>query len=126
MPVMAQVTGTGAPARQPPPMVNTPIPEGDVAAVIAEPMRAVPYVAPPGFWRRVRDACEVVAAEEPVACYRAACRRDDGHRDELEELDRVGVDAVLIGGSLMTAADPEAKVRELTGMDEHTREHHLP
>jgi indole-3-glycerol phosphate synthase len=47
-------------------------------------------------------------------------------RDELEELDRVGVDAVLIGGSLMTAADPEAKVRELTGMDEHTREHHLP
>ncbi len=47
-------------------------------------------------------------------------------RDELEELDRVGVDAVLIGGSLMIAADPEAKVRELTGMDEHTREHHLP
>lgn len=47
-------------------------------------------------------------------------------RDELEELDRVGVDAVLIGGSLMTAPDPEAKVRELTGMDEHTREHRLP
>ncbi|MGD9736088.1 MAG: indole-3-glycerol phosphate synthase TrpC [Solirubrobacterales bacterium] len=47
-------------------------------------------------------------------------------RDELEELDRVGVDAVLIGGSLMSAEDPEAKVRELTGMDEHTREHHLP
>jgi indole-3-glycerol phosphate synthase len=47
-------------------------------------------------------------------------------RDELEELDRVGVDAVLIGGSLMSAADPEAKVRELTGMDEHTREHYLP
>jgi indole-3-glycerol phosphate synthase len=47
-------------------------------------------------------------------------------RDELEELDRVGVDAVLIGGSLMSAPDPEAKVRELTGMDEHTREHHLP
>jgi indole-3-glycerol phosphate synthase len=47
-------------------------------------------------------------------------------REELEELDRVGVDAVLIGGSLMSAPDPEAKVRELTGMDEHTREHHLP
>ncbi len=47
-------------------------------------------------------------------------------RAELEELDRVGVDAVLIGGSLMTAADPEEKVRELTGMDEGTREHHLP
>ncbi len=30
--------------------------EGDVAAVIAEPMRAVPYVPPPGFWREVRKA----------------------------------------------------------------------
>ncbi len=32
--------------------------EGDVAAVIAEPMRAVPYVPPPGFWKRVRQACD--------------------------------------------------------------------
>ncbi|WP_417428317.1 aspartate aminotransferase family protein [Kiloniella sp.] len=31
--------------------------EGDVAAVIAEPTRAVPYVAPPGFWKKVREAC---------------------------------------------------------------------
>ncbi|WP_299949821.1 aspartate aminotransferase family protein [uncultured Ruegeria sp.] len=31
--------------------------EGDVAAVIAEPMRAVPYVPPPGFWKSVREAC---------------------------------------------------------------------
>ncbi|WP_428688578.1 (R)-1-hydroxy-2-aminoethylphosphonate ammonia-lyase [Roseibium sp.] len=31
--------------------------EGDVAAVIAEPMRAVPYVPPPGFWKAVREAC---------------------------------------------------------------------
>ncbi len=31
--------------------------EGDVAAVIAEPMRAVPYVPPPGFWKVVREAC---------------------------------------------------------------------
>src|SRR6186997_461697 len=44
-------------------------------------------------------------------------------RGELEELDRVGVDAVLNGGALMAAADPEAKVRELTGSDESTREH---
>ncbi len=32
--------------------------EGDVAAVIAEPMRAVPYVAPPSFWKQVRKACD--------------------------------------------------------------------
>lgn len=31
--------------------------EGDVAAVIAEPMRAVPYVPPPGYWKAVQEAC---------------------------------------------------------------------
>ncbi len=31
--------------------------EGDVAAVIAEPARAVPYIPPPGYWRAVRQAC---------------------------------------------------------------------
>ncbi len=46
-------------------------------------------------------------------------------RAELEELERVGVDAVLIGGALMSAEDPEARTRELTGADEGTREHLL-
>ncbi len=36
-------------------------------------------------------------------------------RDELDELDRVGVDAVLIGETLMRAPDIEAACRELTG-----------
>ncbi|MGH6814203.1 MAG: (R)-1-hydroxy-2-aminoethylphosphonate ammonia-lyase [Hyphomicrobiaceae bacterium] len=31
--------------------------EGDVACVVAEPARAVPYLPPPGFWKIVRDAC---------------------------------------------------------------------
>ena len=31
--------------------------EGDVAAVIAEPARAVPYIPPPGYWQAVREAC---------------------------------------------------------------------
>ncbi|MFK7892989.1 MAG: aspartate aminotransferase family protein, partial [Granulosicoccus sp.] len=31
--------------------------EGDVAAVVAEPARAVPYIPPPGFWQAVREAC---------------------------------------------------------------------
>jgi indole-3-glycerol phosphate synthase len=47
-------------------------------------------------------------------------------REELGELERVGVDAVLIGEALMKAEDPEAMARELTGADEGTREHHLP
>ncbi|MDA1090972.1 MAG: aspartate aminotransferase family protein [Proteobacteria bacterium] len=36
--------------------------EGDVAAVVAEPMRAVPFVPPPGFWQHVRDACHAHGA----------------------------------------------------------------
>lgn len=32
--------------------------EADVAAVIAEPARAVPYLPPPGFWQAVREACD--------------------------------------------------------------------
>ncbi|HKH22198.1 MAG TPA: indole-3-glycerol phosphate synthase TrpC [Solirubrobacterales bacterium] len=47
-------------------------------------------------------------------------------RGTLEELERVGVDAVLIGEALMRADDPAAKVRELTADEESTREHLLP
>jgi 4-aminobutyrate aminotransferase len=32
--------------------------EGDVAALIAEPIRAVPYVPPAGFWKSIRRACD--------------------------------------------------------------------
>jgi indole-3-glycerol phosphate synthase len=47
-------------------------------------------------------------------------------REELEELERIGVDAVLIGSALMKAPDPEAATRGLAGSDEGTHEHHLP
>ncbi len=36
--------------------------EGDVCAVIAEPTRATPEVPPPGFWQKVRDACNEFGA----------------------------------------------------------------
>ena len=32
--------------------------EGDVAALIAEPIRAVPYIPAPGFWKQVRETCD--------------------------------------------------------------------
>jgi indole-3-glycerol phosphate synthase len=38
-------------------------------------------------------------------------------RDQLDDLERVGVDGVLIGESLMRAPDPEAALRALTGFD---------
>ncbi len=42
---------------------------------------------------------------------------------QIEELDRIGVDAVLIGESLMRSEDPEAMVRALTLDEDATREH---
>jgi indole-3-glycerol phosphate synthase len=43
------------------------------------------------------------------------------YREQVEELERVGVDAVLVGESLMRAADPEAACRELTRWEEPTQ-----
>ena len=43
--------------------------------------------------------------------------------EQIEELDRIGVDAVLIGESLMRSTDPEAMVRALTLDEDATREH---
>jgi indole-3-glycerol phosphate synthase len=47
-------------------------------------------------------------------------------RGTLDELERVGVDAVLIGEALMRADNPGAKLRELIADEESTREHLLP
>jgi indole-3-glycerol phosphate synthase len=46
-------------------------------------------------------------------------------REQLEELERIGCDAVLIGETLMASGDPESAIRELTGDDERTREHYM-
>ena len=43
------------------------------------------------------------------------------YREQVEELERVGVDAVLVGETLMRAQDPEAAVRELTRTEEPTQ-----
>tara|TARA_R110002124_G_scaffold49060_12_gene144316 strand:+ start:16338 stop:17741 length:1404 start_codon:yes stop_codon:yes gene_type:complete len=60
--------------------------EGDVAAVIAEPARAVPYIPPPGFWAEVRKACNAAGAllifdEIPTGLGKTgkmfACEHDD-------------------------------------------------
>jgi 4-aminobutyrate aminotransferase len=36
--------------------------EGDVAAVVAEPARAVPFIPPTGYWQAVREACNTHGA----------------------------------------------------------------
>ena len=43
--------------------------------------------------------------------------------EQMEELDRIGVDAVLIGETLMRASDPEAALTELMLDEDVTREH---
>jgi indole-3-glycerol phosphate synthase len=43
------------------------------------------------------------------------------YREQIDELEQVGVDAVLIGEVLMRAPDPEAAVRELTRSEEPTQ-----
>ncbi|HZO59780.1 MAG TPA: indole-3-glycerol phosphate synthase TrpC [Solirubrobacterales bacterium] len=41
-------------------------------------------------------------------------------RQQIEELEQVGVDAVLVGETLMSSEDPEAACRELAGAEEAT------
>ena len=48
-----------------------------------------------------------------------------GRREQTVELERIGVDAVLIGEALMRADDPEARARELSLGEEATGEHVL-
>jgi indole-3-glycerol phosphate synthase len=43
-------------------------------------------------------------------------------REQIEELERVGVDAVLIGETLMRAPDPETALRDLSGHGEGAEE----
>ena len=43
------------------------------------------------------------------------------YREQVEDLERVGVDAVLVGETLMRAPDPEAACRELSRFEEPTQ-----
>jgi indole-3-glycerol phosphate synthase len=43
------------------------------------------------------------------------------YREQIEELEQVGVDAVLVGETLMRAPDPEAACRDLTRSEEPTQ-----
>ena len=47
------------------------------------------------------------------------------YAEQLDELERIGCDAVLIGEALMRSGDPEAAVRELTMDEELARERYV-
>ncbi len=72
--------------------------EGDIAAVIAEPMRAVPQLPPPGYWQVVRKACDAHGAllifdEIPTGLGKTG-------RLFAHEHDHVAADIVVVGKAL--------------------------
>ena len=82
--------------------------EGDIAALVAEPIRAVPYLPPPGFWARVRAACDrhgtlLVFDEIPTGLGKTgtmfACQHD-----------RVAPDILVLGKALGGGILPIAAV----------------
>ncbi|MHA1600971.1 MAG: (R)-1-hydroxy-2-aminoethylphosphonate ammonia-lyase [Alphaproteobacteria bacterium] len=89
--------------------------EGDVAAVVAEPTRAVPYIPPPGFWQIVRQACDehgalLIFDEIPTAL---------GRTGRLFACEHEGVvpDILVLGKALGGAALPIAAAVCRTDLD---------
>ena len=102
--------------------------EGDVAAVIAEPVRSIPYIPPPGFWESVRQACDdhgalLIFDEIPNGLGKTgrmfACEHDDVVPDILV------LGKALGGGMLPIAAtivNPELDVAEDMAFGHYTHE----
>jgi 4-aminobutyrate aminotransferase len=81
--------------------------ETDVAAVIAEPMRAVPVVRPPGFWKQVREACNrhgalLIMDESPTGLGKTGRMFAFEHDDVIPDIVILG--KALGGGVLPIAA----------------------
>jgi 4-aminobutyrate aminotransferase len=86
--------------------------EGDVAAVVAEPIRAVPTIPPPGFWAAVRAACDAAGAllifdEIPTALGRTgtmfACEQEGVTPDILVLGKALGGGALPIAAAVVRA-----------------------
>jgi 4-aminobutyrate aminotransferase len=81
--------------------------QGDVAAVIAEPMRAVPTMAAPGFWAAVRRSCDetgtlLIFDEIPTGLGRTGKYFSSEHENVVPDLLVLGKG--LGGGMLPVAA----------------------
>ena len=89
--------------------------EGDVAAFIAEPIRAVPFIPPAGFWKEVRAICDrhgtlLVFDEIPAGLGKTgkmfACEHDG-----------VSPDILVLGKALGGGILPIAAVIAREGLD---------
>jgi 4-aminobutyrate aminotransferase len=93
--------------------------EGDIAAFIAEPIRAVPYIPPRGFWTEVRKICDrhgtlLVFDEIPTGLGKTgkmfACEHDGAVPDML-------VLGKALGGGILPIAAVVAKPELDVGAD---------
>ena len=69
--------------------------EGDIAAVIAETVRSTPYIPPPGYWKRVREACDrygalLILDEIPHALGRTGTMFSVEHYDIVPDMIVIG------------------------------------
>jgi len=82
--------------------------EGDIAAVIAEPIRSTPYIPRPEYWRKIRSACDrhgaLLIFDEIPHCL--------GRTGEMFTFENFGVrpDIVVIGKGLGGGVFPMAAV----------------
>ncbi len=92
--------------------------ETDIAAVIAEPMRAVPIVPPPGFWKIVRESCHrhgalLIMDEIPTGLGKTGRMFAFEHDDIAPDIVTVG--KALGGGVLPIAACIARKELDVCG-----------
>jgi 4-aminobutyrate aminotransferase len=87
--------------------------QGDVAALIAEPIRAVPEMAAPGFWQAVRRSCDdtgtlLIFDEIPTGLGRTG--RMFAHEHETVGTEAVTPDILVLGKGLGGGMMPVAAV----------------
>ncbi|WP_281855922.1 (R)-1-hydroxy-2-aminoethylphosphonate ammonia-lyase [Litoreibacter halocynthiae] len=92
--------------------------EGDVAAVIAEPMRAVPVVPPAGYWKSVQEACHrhgtlLIMDEIPTGLGKTGEMFAFQHDDFIPDIVTLG--KALGGGILPIAAVVARRDLDLAG-----------
>jgi 4-aminobutyrate aminotransferase len=94
--------------------------QGDVAALIAEPMRAVPEIAAPGFWQAVRKSCDdtgtiLIFDEIPTGLGRTGRMFASEH--EAVGTEQVVPDILVLGKGLGGAIMPVAAVIARAALD---------
>ncbi|WP_348770855.1 aspartate aminotransferase family protein [Niveispirillum sp. SYP-B3756] len=102
--------------------------QGDVAALVAEPMRAVPTIAPAGFWPRMRNACDrqgslMIFDEITTGLGKTGSFFAHAHEDTLPDMLVLG--KALGGGMLPLAAllvRPDLDVADAIAIGHYTHE----